>query len=252
MPSTGKTGMKSRSPATIIRAEMIKVIFFDAAGTLFHLTKSPGEHYAEVARQQGIDLSPEILDRAFLRAWKQAPIRAAISGPRLDDDKGWWRELVDVVFADYPGLPTSFDRHVFFESAYRHFAEPGVWTLYRDVKETLVQLAPHFELGIISNFDQRLHLILEHVGIARFFNHVFLSSQLGADKPDLEIYRRALAISGFPTGEAMHVGDDPERDWRAAAEAGLRVFKLDRGRNSLPDLLNGLSNDGPVLLRPSK
>jgi hypothetical protein len=35
----------------------------------------------------------------------------------------------------------------------------------------------------------------------------------------------------------MHVGDDPERDWKAAAAAGLSVFKLERPRNSLIDLL---------------
>jgi hypothetical protein len=27
------------------------------------------------------------------------PRRAAIAGPREDDDKGWWRELVDLVLA---------------------------------------------------------------------------------------------------------------------------------------------------------
>lgn len=231
---------------------MIKIIFFDAAGTLFHLQKTPGEYYAEVARQQGIDLAPDILDQAFLRAWKQAPIRTAIAGPRSDDDKGWWRELVEVVLAEYPGRAASFDRNMFFESAYRHFAQPGVWVLYPDVRETLVQLAPRFELGIISNFDRRLYSILEHVGIAQFFSHVFLSSQLGADKPDPEIYRRALAMSGFSAGEAMHVGDDPERDWKGAAQAGLRVFKLDRPENSLRDLPNDLAEDEPVLLRPLK
>jgi hypothetical protein len=35
----------------------------------------------------------------------------------------------------------------------------------------------------------------------------------------------------------LHVGDDPERDWRAAAAAGLSIFKLDRNKNSLRDLL---------------
>ena len=60
---------------------MIKAIFFDAAGTLFHLPKSVGEHYAAVAREQGVELSPDALDRAFLHAWRQAPFRSAISAP---------------------------------------------------------------------------------------------------------------------------------------------------------------------------
>jgi putative hydrolase of the HAD superfamily len=228
--------------------QMTKAIFFDAAGTLFHLPKSVGEHYSAVARKQGVELSPDTLDRAFLRAWKQAPIRAAIGEARYDDDKGWWRDLVDLVLADCPDIPRGFDRELFFESAYRHFAQPGVWALYPDVKDVLVQLAPRFELGVISNFDRRLHLILENLGIAQFFNHVYISSQLGADKPHPEIYRRALAMSGFLAEEAMHVGDDPERDWKGAAEAGLRVFKLDRCRNSLRELPKLLAADGDALL----
>jgi hypothetical protein len=35
----------------------------------------------------------------------------------------------------------------------------------------------------------------------------------------------------------LYVGDDPDRDWKAAAAAGLSVFQLDREKNSLRDLL---------------
>jgi len=69
------------------------------------------------------------------------------------------------------------------------------------------------------------------------FRHVFLSSELGADKPDPLIYQRALQLSGFVPNEVVHVGDDPQRDWEGASRAGLAVFKLERRRNSLRDLL---------------
>ncbi|HZE14050.1 MAG TPA: HAD-IA family hydrolase, partial [Chthoniobacterales bacterium] len=67
--------------------------------------------------------------------------------------------------------------------------------------------------------------------------HIFLSSELGADKPDSEIYRRALALSGARPNETLHVGDDRERDWEGASAAGLSIFRLERPRNSLRDLL---------------
>jgi hypothetical protein len=35
----------------------------------------------------------------------------------------------------------------------------------------------------------------------------------------------------------LHAGDDPKRDWAAGKKAGLEVFKLDRDKNSLRDLL---------------
>jgi FMN phosphatase YigB (HAD superfamily) len=40
--------------------------------------------------------------------------------------------------------------------------------------------------------------------------------------------------------EVMHVGDDADRDWKAATAAGLSVFELDRAKNSLRDLLSML------------
>ena len=99
-------------------------------------------------------------------------------------------------------------------------------------------LQPRFQLGVISNFDGRLRFILEHLGISKFFNQVFISSELGADKPHPEIYQRALELIQFNPADALHVGDDPERDWKGATAAGLSIFRLDRRRNSLRDLLS--------------
>ena len=76
---------------------MFKTIFFDAAGTLFHLPQGVGYHYALVGTRLGLELNATALDRAFAISWKQMPARPAIDGPRDDDDKGWWRDLVNQV-----------------------------------------------------------------------------------------------------------------------------------------------------------
>ena len=215
---------------------MIKAVFFDAVGTLLFLPESVGQNYALVGQQIGLQLDRTELDRAFLAAWKSMPTRQPIAGPRPNDDKDWWRALVDIMLKDVAPRLGELDRDNFFEVAYEHFAEAGVWELYPDVLDVLRALHDRFCLGVVSNFDGRLRLILEHLGIARFFRHIFVSSELGADKPDPEIFRRALRFTGFSPNEVVHVGDDPERDWAAAAAAGLKVFELDRSRNSLADL----------------
>lgn len=217
---------------------MIKAILFDAAGTLFFLTKTVGDHYAYVGRQVGLNLDAQQLEHAFHSAWKQMPRRPAIDGPRENDDKGWWRELVSRVFHQVAPSVSELDRDNFFEVAYEHFAEPGVWELYAEVPEVLEQLQPRFQLAVVSNFDGRLRFILQHLGISKYFAHIFISSELGADKPDPEIFRRAVNVMHLDGNEVLHVGDDPERDWKAAAAAGLSVFRLERPRNSLRDLLN--------------
>jgi putative hydrolase of the HAD superfamily len=216
---------------------MPKAIFFDAAGTLIRLTKSVGQHYALVAARQGLVLDPAALDKAFAQVWREMPIRPATGEPREDDDKDWWRKLIERLLDRISARVTPLDRDTFFEAAYGHFAEAGVWELYPEIGEVLQALAPRFELAVISNFDGRLRMILEHLTISKHFRHVFLSSELGADKPDPLIYQRALKISGFAPDEVLHAGDDPERDWAAASAAGLDVFRLQRPQNSLRDLL---------------
>jgi putative hydrolase of the HAD superfamily len=219
---------------------MIRAIFFDAVGTLFKLTKTVGDHYAYVGREVGLDLDAQTLERAFHAVWKQMPRRTAIDGPRPNDDKGWWRELVDLVLDQVAPSLSEFDRDNFFEIAYEHFAEAGAWELYPEVVDILEKLQPGFRLAVISNFDGRLRFILGHLGISKYFAHVFISSELGADKPDPEIFRRAVKLIDLKPTQVLHVGDDSDRDWKAATEAGLSVFKLDRQRNSLRDLLKFL------------
>ena len=219
---------------------MISAILFDAAGTLFYLTKTVGDHYAHVGREVGLDLNAQELDRAFHAAWQQKPRRMAIDDPRENDDKGWWRELVGHVIDQVAPSLSEIDRDNFFEVAYEHFAEAGVWELYPEVPEVLEQLRRRFQLAVISNFDGRLRFILQHLGISNYFSDIFISSELGADKPDPEIFRRALNLIHLNADEVLHVGDDPERDWKAAKAAGLSVFRLDRPKNSLRDLLADL------------
>src|SRR5215475_1843154 len=221
----------------MIEPDSLKAVFFDAVGTLFYLTKTVGEHYALVGEEVGLKLDAKKLDAAFYSAWAKMAPREAIDGPRENDDKDWWRELAEHVLREAASEVGELDRDNFFEVAYEHFAESGVWELYPDVIDVLKQLHRRFQLAIVSNFDGRLRVILERLGISKYFGHIFVSSEIGADKPNPEIFRRALKFLGLQPDDVLHVGDDPERDWQAAAAAGLSIFELDRTKNSLRDLL---------------
>src|SRR4051794_23041575 len=118
----------------------ITTIFFDAAGTLIYLPKSVGHHYAFVAERIGLRLEAGALDAAFADCWKQMPARPAIDGPREDDDKGWWRELVNLVLDQVAADLNELDRDGYFEAVYGHFAEPGVWDLFPEAVEVLEAL----------------------------------------------------------------------------------------------------------------
>ena len=172
---------------------MPRAIFFDAAGTLIRLTKSVGTNYALVAERQGFILDAAQLDRAFAAVWREMPLRPATGQPREDDDKDRSQPGRAPARSRSPRLKRSIA--ILFEAAYGHFAEAGVWELYPEVPEVLEALASRFELAVVSNFDGRLRVIFEHLSVSKYFRHLFISSELGADKPDPLIYRRALEIS---------------------------------------------------------
>lgn len=214
----------------------MKFLFFDAAGTLIHLPRSAAARYREVALRHGLDVPEADFDAAFRTAWKAALPPPVTREARADDDRGWWQALVWHVL-DLCAAPPLFAREPFFAELYVEFTKPGVWELYPEVLEVLTALRSRYRLGIISNFDGRLRPILAHLGILDCFEHVVISSEVGADKPDGWIYTRALQLAGVEPSEAAHAGDDPMADWQGAREAGLRSFELDRPRNSLRDFV---------------
>ena len=214
----------------------VKLILFDGAGTLFWLPRGVGYHYALVGSRVGLQLEAAALDDAFARVWREMPARLTTGEPREDDDKGWWRELVDRVFNIVAPQTKDLDRDNFFEVAYEHFAEGGVWELYPEAFGVLRELHSRYQLAVVSNFDGRLRVVLEQLGISKFFRAVVISSEVGADKPEPLIFRRAVELCGAQPNESLHVGDDPVNDWQGARAAGLHVFELRRPERTLRDL----------------
>jgi putative hydrolase of the HAD superfamily len=118
-----------------------------------------------------------------------------------------------------------------------HFTAPGVWELFPETMDVLQQLHGRVALGVISNFDTRLYPVLEQLGIRPFFDAVVISSECGVDKPDGRLFAAGLQQLGAAAAESLHVGDDPDADWAGAEAAGLHVFRLQRPRGSLRELL---------------
>jgi putative hydrolase of the HAD superfamily len=215
----------------------VRAIFFDAAGTLIRLPRGAACHYVEVAARHGTDIPLEAMAAAFRAAWEEISAPPEIRTPRPDDDRGWWRDLVGHVLDRCAVPPSALDRDAYFAELYSEFVRPGVWAVYPEAQAVLTCLAGRFQLGIISNFDGRLRTVLAELGLAPFFQHVIISSEVGADKPAPWIFEEALRRAGVRAAEAWHVGDEPECDWEGGARAGLQVFKLQRPQNSLRDFL---------------
>jgi len=93
-----------------------------------------------------------------------------------------------------------------------------------DTRTTLQTLRDHRKkLGVITNgySGQRQRRKLEALGLLTAFDAVLISAEEGVRKPDIEIFRRAVARCGVEPHEAAFVGDHPQADVEGARNAGL-------------------------------
>jgi putative hydrolase of the HAD superfamily len=210
----------------------IRVVFFDAADTLFHVNGSVAEIYLELAVQFGFPKTAESLSsikQAFSRAFREAPPPVfAVTDPAQlkQSERLWWFDIVHNVFYRV-GMFERFDD--FFERVFHVFEEPSAWRLFPETADTLARLKDRgLELGIISNFDSRLFSVMRGLGIADSFDTVTISSLAQAAKPAPKIFQLALEKHAVDPDEALHVGDSVRDDVEGATKAGLHAVLLDR------------------------
>jgi putative hydrolase of the HAD superfamily len=223
-------------PSLQLDARMtIKAIFFDAAGTLMKPNRSVGESYARFAAKYGVTVTPADLSERFKACFGKAP-RLAFPGASAATvgalERDWWKQLVGEVFEPWRPFE-KFDE--FFDELFAYFAEPGAWSLYPEVPDTLAALKQRgLHSSVISNFDSRLVPILDGLGIGSFFKQIFVSSRVGFAKPDPQIFHAALQHHGVTPEQSLHVGDSEINDLHGANNAGLRGVLVDRRRAADP------------------
>ncbi|HEY7184438.1 MAG TPA: HAD-IA family hydrolase [Blastocatellia bacterium] len=208
----------------------VKVIFFDAVGTLIETRASVGEIYSVVAREFGFEAEPQILQQRFARSFRlQPPLTFPAGTPEatlVELEKGWWRDLVRAVFDGLGPFPR-FEE--FFGEIFERFRGHEFWRVYADAEPALEDLKRRgLKLGVISNFDSRLYDVLRACNLDRFFDSVHVSTRVGAAKPDAAIFQAALSHHAVEARRAWHVGDSLREDFEGAAAAGLNAILLDR------------------------
>lgn len=208
----------------------VKVIFFDAVGTLIETRDCVGEIYSRVAREFGFEAEPRILQQNFTNSFRRQPplaFPAETPGAALIElEKGWWRNLVRAVFDGLGSFPR-FDE--FFDEIFERFRGHEFWRVYDDVAPALAELKlGGLKLGVISNFDSRLYDVLRACGLDQFFDSVHISTRVGAAKPHPAIFQAALNYHGVEPRQAWHVGDSIRDDVEGAEAIGIGAALIDR------------------------
>lgn len=228
----------------------IQAVFFDVGGTLL-LPESVGHVYARIARKYGARDEPEELAARFRRAFARQEEIDRQHGWRTDHDRERrrWRDIVTET------LPEAADEPDCFEELYRHYAQGRAWTLAEGAAELLeVCRARGLVVGLASNYDERLHEVLEGHPLLCDLRHRIISAEIGWRKPAAEFFDGLTARTGLPAGCILHVGDDRLSDFEGALAAGLQAILLDpNGKNAdlgtgrigdLGALANRLDGDG--------
>lgn len=202
-------------------------MLFDAYGTLLELDDPVGNLQRSLA-EAGYPYGTDLVATAF---------HAEVDVYRRHQDLGRddagleaLRNLCAATFADaLPSGPPSVVVGEILNSSLRY-------RLFADVIPMLDVLMSHgIRCAVVSNWDCSLPDVLRQLGILGRFAAVSVSAVVGARKPDPRIFVQTLSALGLEPGQAIHVGDDRQRDVNGARSAGVSGVLIDRSGDRADD-----------------
>jgi putative hydrolase of the HAD superfamily len=199
-------------------------VIFDAGGTLIRLDY---EWIAQSATERGHPLEPAALARSEAVARQAVDQRADGSGGAAGTDESRLAiYLGDLLGA--AGVPPGPRAEIALEVEAEHRAQ-NLWRVpMPGASETLAALrARGFRLAVVSNADGRVEQGLEEAGLREHLELVVDSQLEGVEKPDPEIFRRALRRLELPARRAAYIGDIYSIDAVGARAAGLAPVIID-------------------------
>jgi putative hydrolase of the HAD superfamily len=203
----------------------LDAILFDVGGTLLRLDHGfLGGH----ARRGGYDVTDDAIARGEAHARREVDRRAVQRGGVRDRDAD---RLVGYFGAIFAGAGVASEAAATLASAIAeaHRSEnlwrvplPGAAMALAGLRER------GFRVAAVSNADGRVGAVLEAAGLASHLDAILDSHLEGVEKPDPEIFRRALQrVGGISAARAAYVGDIYAIDVVGARGAGLHPVLID-------------------------
>jgi putative hydrolase of the HAD superfamily len=196
-----------------------QTISFDATGTLFDPLPSIGGIYAEVLHQHGVFLSEPELEMRFMAEFHKSR-SVPLSIVNEDHEKHRWHSVVR-------GILSEDFTEAIFEDLWQTMAEGFRWKPKARIFRTLTALKESgFRLIVSSNWDQRLLRILSELKLATHFESVFISTDLGLEKPSEEFYQQIAKELDADPSTLLHIGNSPANDYKPALRTGWNALLL--------------------------
>lgn len=208
---------------------MIKFIFLDLDDTILDFHRSEAVSLAKTLKSLNVEPTDKVIARYSainLAHWKALERRELTREQVLT---GRFRQLFEELGMNVsPNVAQSLYEKNLSES---HFFIDGAPRL-------LMTLSKKYPLYIVSNGTTLVQTSrIASSGIGRYFKGIFLSEQLGADKPQIEFFERATGqIEGYKPEESIILGDSLTSDIQGGINAGMHTCWFNPHRRERGDI----------------
>jgi putative hydrolase of the HAD superfamily len=195
--------------------------------------------YAAVARSEGLSVTDEEMGQLMREAHAKLP-RELRGAWRYE--LAWFSSLIEEVFINTLGLERGRLREV--EGAlFAGFRDPASFQVLPGAFELQADLARWgVRMAVISNWSEDLHTLLADLRLSGPLEFTLTSAEERCEKPDAEIFQRALERAGVSPENALHIGDSPRNDYDGARAAGMDALLVGPddggGRRHVADLFD--------------
>ena len=203
----------------------MSAVLFDYSGTLFRLEEDDSWFAGMLVDERVVDghVQAELMRRL-----------TAPTGRSVEMDPQTYQSWVNRDLA--PHLHREAYLHVLRESGlpdehaellYDRVIDPLSWTPYPDTAAVLASLHRRgIKTAVVSNIAFDVRPAFQSIGGTDHVTEFVLSFEVGAVKPQPEIFRTALSRLGVDAADALMVGDSEEADGGAKA-VGCRFALVD-------------------------
>ena len=219
-----------------------ELLLFDAAGTLIQPAEPVERVYQRHFARHGWAAEEAHLKHSFRKTF------GTLADPDFQNhtdgdaaEQEWWSRVVRET-ALAVGVRAEEDAlRECFGGLFAHYAAGSAWAVFPEVRAVLAELrGSGFRMAVVSNFDRRLHRVLEELDLTRWFDLVLTSADVSARKPSPVLLQSAMRHLAVGPEHTRLVGDSHRADGGAADQAGVEAFIIDRPHTTLTDFAAGL------------
>lgn len=217
-------------PSGIFQKEttMIKVILWDIDGTLLDFKKSESFAIKKCFFDLGIgECTDEMVARYSVinhRLWNE-----------LAEGKHTKKEVLNLRFEEF--FKSEGINYTDYEAlnAMYQVALGEYFFFFEDGKETLLKLKGKYKQYAVTNGTAvAQHKKLALSGLDKIFDGVFISDEVGVDKPHKEFFDKVFeTIGDYKKDEVVIIGDSVLNDMQGGNNAGIRTVLFDPNKNAI-------------------